>query len=246
MVPKIIHYCWFGNNDKPESVLKCIESWKKYLPDYEIKEWNEENFPIEEQNEYVQEAYEYKKWAFVSDVARLYALNVEGGIYFDTDIEVFQSFDSLLDQSFFACFESKDYVSTAVIGSEKGNIFIQDFMHQYSMRHFIGSDGLPTIDITNVMIMASLLQEYGFEMNGQQQSIDHMTLYPQYYFASNDFRNIFDHYDKRIYAYHHCQASWYEQARSNDHLDLFKHYLVGKLRNFVGTETLKNIKKMFK
>ena len=110
MIPKIIHYCWFGGNDKLESVMKCIESWKKYLPDYEIMEWNESNFNIKKANQYVREAYDNKKWAFVTDYVRLIALYENGGIYFDTDVEVFKSFDSLLSEKAFFGFESTIYV----------------------------------------------------------------------------------------------------------------------------------------
>ena len=98
MIPKVIHYCWFGGNPLPELAQKCIASWKKYCPDYEIKEWNESNFDLN-CCDYVREAYEAKKWAFVSDVARLYAMVHEGGIYMDTDVEVIAPLDSLLQYS---------------------------------------------------------------------------------------------------------------------------------------------------
>ena len=101
MIPKKIHYCWFGGKPMPENGQKCILSWRKWLPDYEIKEWNEDNFDIHI-NQYCHEAYDNKKWAFVSDVARLYALVTEGGIYMDTDVEVLRSFDDLLENDFFA------------------------------------------------------------------------------------------------------------------------------------------------
>ena len=94
MIPKKIHYCWFGGNPLPSLAVKCIESWKKYLPDYEIKEWNESNFDLN-YNDYVREAYEAKKWAFITDVVRLYAMVTEGGIYMDTDVEVLKPLDSL-------------------------------------------------------------------------------------------------------------------------------------------------------
>ena len=97
-IPKIIHYCWFGKGPKPELAIKCIESWKKYCPDYEIKEWNEDNFDLN-YNAYVKEAYENKKWAFVTDVVRLYALVNYGGIYMDTDVEVIKPLDEFLTLS---------------------------------------------------------------------------------------------------------------------------------------------------
>ncbi len=94
MIPKKIHYCWFGGKEKPEDVKRYIASWKKYCPDYEIKEWNESNFDIHE-NDYCREAYEAKKWAFLTDYVRLKALYEEGGFYMDTDVEVVKSLDPL-------------------------------------------------------------------------------------------------------------------------------------------------------
>ena len=104
MIPKIIHYCWFGRSDKPNSFYEYLESWKKYLPDYEIKEWNEDNFDISS-CKYVEQAYNAKKYAFVSDYVRVYVLELEGGIYFDTDVEVRKPFDVLLNNHFFIGYE---------------------------------------------------------------------------------------------------------------------------------------------
>ena len=95
MIPKIIHYCWFGRNPKPKLALKCIKSWKKYCPDYEIIEWNEDSFDIESAPLYVRQAYEAKKWAFVTDYVRLYAMTKFGGIYMDTDVEVIKPLDCI-------------------------------------------------------------------------------------------------------------------------------------------------------
>ena len=105
MIPKVIHYCWFGRNPLPPLAKKCIESWKKYCPDYEIKEWNEDNFPMD-YNDYVKEAYEAKKWAFITDVVRLFALVTEGGIYMDTDVEVIKPLDGLLQYEAVSGFEN--------------------------------------------------------------------------------------------------------------------------------------------
>ena len=101
MIPKIIHYCWFGGNPLPADARRCIESWKKYLPDYKIKEWNENNFDINS-NQYVREAYEKRKFAFVTDYVRLYALVNEGGVYMDTDVEVIKSYDPFLHHTAFS------------------------------------------------------------------------------------------------------------------------------------------------
>ena len=112
MIPKKIHYCWFGGNPLPPLAVKCIESWKKYLPDYEIKEWNESNFDLN-YNDYVREAYEAKKWAFITDVVRLYAMVTEGGIYMDTDVEVLKPLDELLQYDAVSGFESSSRIRQA-------------------------------------------------------------------------------------------------------------------------------------
>lgn len=97
MIPKIIHYCWFGRNPLPKSAIKCIESWKQFFPDYQIKEWNEDNFNVNI-TLYTREAYEKKKYAFVSDYARYWILYNYGGLYFDTDVEILKSFDSIIEK----------------------------------------------------------------------------------------------------------------------------------------------------
>ena len=111
MIPKIIHYCWFGGKPLPELAQKCIASWKKYCPDYEIKEWNESNFNLNS-CDYVREAYEAKKWAFITDYVRLYAMVTEGGIYMDTDVEVIKPLDPFLKHKAFSGFEDEVSIPT--------------------------------------------------------------------------------------------------------------------------------------
>lgn len=132
-IPKIIHYCWFGGKQKPSLVLKCIDSWKRVLSDYEIKEWNESNFDVNF-NSYTKNAYQNKKWAFVSDVARLKALLDEGGIYLDTDIYVVKSFDDLLDYEVFLGKEDEEIMNGAVLGARKRNVFIEDLLTTYNSK----------------------------------------------------------------------------------------------------------------
>lgn len=243
MIPKIIHYCWFGGKEKPDSVIKCISSWKKWLPDYKIIEWNEKNFIIDESVAYVKEAYEKRKFAFVSDYARLKALYDFGGLYFDTDVEVFRSFDSLLDAECFFGFESKDYLCTAVMACVLHNSFIKEFLESYDNRTFIKHDGSLDIETTNVVAMTNLLAQKGLKRNGKQQIINGIAIYPQFYFSSNELRNVFHRYGSNIYSYHHCQATWYESKRNGKFWDLFRHYLIGVLRNAIGTDRVTKIRK---
>lgn len=157
MIPKKIHYCWFGRGQMPELAKKCIESWKKYLPDYEIKEWNEDNFDLNAYP-YVREAYDNRKFAFVTDVVRLYALYTEGGIYMDTDVEVLKSLDGFLHHVAFSGFEDDHNIPSGIMASEKGGKWAKDNLDYYVGKHFIKEDGsldLTTnvITITNYMLL---------------------------------------------------------------------------------------------
>lgn len=133
MIPKIIHYCWFGGKEKPDEVKRLIGTWKKHCQGYVIKEWNESNFDI---NQYVYcwDAYQHKKWAFVSDVARLWALYHEGGIYMDTDVEVLRPLDDLLKHKAFLGFEGTQWIATNIMGTEPGNELIGRFLDSYKRR----------------------------------------------------------------------------------------------------------------
>lgn len=130
MIPKIIHYCWFGNNPKNEETLRCIESWKSHCPSFEIKEWNEINFPVEEYS-FASRMYNEKRWAFVADYARLKILEREGGFYMDTDMLLVQSLDSFLDEQFVAGEETPGTLNAAIIGSVPNHSFIKECLAYY-------------------------------------------------------------------------------------------------------------------
>ena len=144
MIPKIIHYVWVGNAVKDELVESCIASWKKYLPDYQIIEWNNEKVK-DIDNRYMQEAFKAEKWAIVSDYVRLYALNKFGGFYFDTDLEIKRNLDEFLKLDFCTCYEKlgnkSNPVMTAFLAAEKGNSIIKDLMIEYDGRTFITAKG---------------------------------------------------------------------------------------------------------
>ena len=141
MIPKIIHYCWFGGNPLSELAQKCISSWKKYFPEYEIKEWNESNFNLQ-CCDYVKEAYEAKKWAFVSDYARFWILYHEGGLYFDTDVEVIKPIDDIINNgAFMGCERTGNYglgVNPGLgIGADPGISLYKEILDDYEKSHFI-------------------------------------------------------------------------------------------------------------
>ena len=136
MIPKVIHYCWFGNTTKPQSVIDLINSWREILPDYTIIEWNESNFDINKLK-YTQEAYQLKKFAFVSDVCRLHCLIEEGGIYLDTDIEVLKNFDPFLKYNSFLGEERENFIGTGVIGSKADQDWMIKFYDLYKDLSFV-------------------------------------------------------------------------------------------------------------
>lgn len=136
MIPKIIHYCWFGGKPLPELAIKCIESWKKYCPDFEIIQWDESNFDIT-CNDYCKEAYEQKKYAFVSDVARLMIVNKFGGVYLDTDVELIKPIDDLLVNKAFFGFEDDEYINTGLgFGSCSDNPVLEALLDDYKNIHY--------------------------------------------------------------------------------------------------------------
>lgn len=182
MIPRRIHYCWFGGHPLPELAMKCIESWHRFMPDYEYMLWNEQNFDIN-QFHYAKEAYDSGKYAFVSDVVRLKALHDFGGIYFDVDFEVYKSFDDLLSYKAFAGFEGSKScpVMMGVIASEPGGVWVSEQLRHYQGRHFI-IDGKPDLT-TNVRYITDKMKENGFLTNGQEQDYQDLHVFPVEYFC---------------------------------------------------------------
>lgn len=212
MIPKIIHYCWFGRKPKPELVVKCITSWKKYCLDYEIIEWNEDNFDIN-YNDYVREAYESKKWAFVTDVARLKVLYDIGGIYMDTDVEVVKSLDSLLEYMAVSGFESAEYISTGLIGAEKGNQMIYELLRDYDGEHFVRADGSMNLT-TNVIRITNICRKYSLEQNNSIQTVNTFTVLPRDYLCPKDYDTNKLTLTENTLCIHHFNGSWLsEEAR---------------------------------
>lgn len=207
MIPKKIHYCWFGGNPLPEEARKCIASWKKFLPDYEIKEWNEQNFDINS-NLYVQQAYESRKFAFVTDYVRLYALVTEGGIYMDTDVEVIKSFDPFLHHNAFSGFENNNYVPTGMMASEKAGKWATELLEEYDHRAFVNDDG--TFDITsNTVTITRYMLKVGLTQNNTFQDFPGLiTIYPADYFCPKDHGTGLIKLTDNSVCIHHFACSW--------------------------------------
>ena len=206
-IPKIIHYCWFGRGKKPKKIEKCIQTWKEVLYDYEFIEWNETNFNVNDL-EYTKQAYVEKKYAFVSDVARIMALKKYGGIYLDTDVIVKKDFSKLLNHSCILGFEERNYIATSFMAVEKDTKIINEFLEVYKTRKFYLEDG--TIDTTtNVQVFNKLLKKRGLNMNGKYQELqDDIVVYPKEYFSPYDYRNCIDKSSSNTYCIHLFYVTW--------------------------------------
>ena len=184
MIPKKIHYCWFGGNSLPELATKCIDSWKKFCPDYEIIEWNESNFDIN-CCDYVREAYQAKKWAFVSDYARFKILYENGGLYFDTDVEMIKSLDDIISNGGFMGRESDADVSVAPglgLAVSPGLELYREILDFYHKQHFINKDGNLNLN-TVVDYTTEILLKYGLKNTEEIQQIAGINIYPKEYFC---------------------------------------------------------------
>lgn len=212
MIPKTIHYCWFGGNPLPKSAQKCVASWKKYCSDYEIKRWDESNFDINI-NTYVREAYESKKFAFVTDYVRLYAMYTYGGIYMDTDVEVVASLDRFLKHRAFSGFEEDRFIHTGIMAGEKGFALYKYLLEYYDDKSFIKPDG--SLDtMTNTGIITKMLTEKGFVPNGRFQVVEGFALYPKDVFCPYDNSSGKLSMTKDTAAIHWFNKSWMDKQMS--------------------------------
>ena len=207
-IPKKIHYCWFGRGQKSELMMKCINSWHKYLPDYEIIEWNEDNFDINS-NKYVEEAYINKKYAFVTDYVRLFVLYNYGGIYMDTDVEVIKNLDIFLNHKAFSGFENNNFIPTGIMASQKGNKWIKALLDEYKDLCFIKKDG--TMDLTTnvIRITNTTVKKYNLVQNNTFQDLGEVVLYPHDFFCPKDWETGKIFLTDNTHTIHHFNGSWH-------------------------------------
>lgn len=214
-IPKIIHYCWFGGKPKPPLAEKCLKSWKKFCPDYQILEWNENNFDITTAPLYVRQAYEAGRWAFVTDYVRLKALTEMGGIYMDTDVEVVKPFTPYLHHQGFAGFESPSRIQTGLLACEKDFPLFREFLSYYDTASYYNPDGTENIT-TNVEVLTALCEKYGFQPNDTFQVIQGFAIYPREYFCPVDFDTEKLHRTRKTVVIHWFAASWHTQEEMDE------------------------------
>lgn len=207
MIPKKIHYCWFGGAPLDELALSCINSWKKYCPDYEIIQWNEMNYDINK-NKYMKEAYRAKKWGFVPDYARLDIIYEHGGVYLDTDVEIIRSLDDLIENDAFAGLEGPGRVALGLgFGATKGFEPIKDLRDMYENLSFINDDGSLNL-IPSPVIQSAKFKDWGLSDQNTNQKINGFMIYKKSVMCPKDYDTGRIRITKDTYMIHHYNASW--------------------------------------
>ncbi|APW69040.1 polysaccharide biosynthesis protein [Salmonella enterica] len=202
MIPKIIHYCWFGQSSKPALVKKCMKTWKNILPDWEIIEWNESNSPLSVP--YVNQAINDKRYAFAADYVRFYALKTIGGVYLDTDIELIKDLSPLLANKFFIGRESEQYINAAVMGSEKDGRIVTLILNELRLRTGKNFESIPKI------ITDTLKKNDTFDLDEKIYDIDYFYPYNPFDNNRNEIKQLlFCDITSNTYAIHHWQQSWH-------------------------------------
>lgn len=237
MIPKIIHYCWFGRGPKPKEASRFIDGWRRLHPEFKVVEWNEDNFDVGCCT-YVREAYERRKFAFVSDYARGLALLKVGGVYLDTDVELVGRLDPFLRHEAFFGFEEANLIATSTIGCRPGHPVIQAYLDQYRARKFVRPDGSCDL-MTNVTVMNRLLLRQGLRPDGSQQELaGGIACYPMQYFSPLDYIRRIDHRDNRTVAIHHYQHTW------GGPVDRLKKHLAAALARLLGPSVFAWLRKI--
>lgn len=238
MIPKIIHYVWVGGKPLTPLAERCIESWKKFCPDYEIKRWDETNFDINE-NAYCKEAYESKKWAFVSDYIRLKVLYEYGGVYMDTDVEVIKPIDTFLKHPAFSGYENDNHIPTGIMAAEKGNVWIKKNLDYYKDKHFILKNN--KLDLTtNVVIITCLTKKMYPEVvfNGKYTELDSVVFYPKDFFCPISASTKKCVLTKNTHTIHHFSGSWVEPPTK---FQMFKTKIKTFIKKIIGEKNTKKI-----
>ncbi|MGN1443453.1 MAG: glycosyltransferase family 32 protein [Acutalibacteraceae bacterium] len=235
MIEKKIHYCWFGRGEKPKKAQKCIASWKKYCPDYEIIEWNEDNFDV---GKYPYAAYclENKKYAFLSDFVRLVVINDHGGLYFDTDVELIRSPDELLQYDAFYGFETDEFVNTGEgFGAVSGHETVKKMLQLYLDLKPDENGAYPIVGCPHLNTEALLC--FGLERNGKEQTVAGAKIFPADYFNPYDDPTGRLNLTENTVSIHWYSKSWMSRK------SVVRSVLTKPLHRLFGKDCFEKIKK---
>jgi mannosyltransferase OCH1-like enzyme len=243
MIPKKIHYCWFGGRPLGKLGQKCFKSWQKFFPEYDIIEWNESNFDVSS-CKYAKEAYEAGKWAFVSDYARYKILYDEGGIYFDTDVEVIASFDEIIERGAFVGCENPDRDTPLAInpglgfGAEARHPFLMEMVREYEESSFYNDDGTENLK-TIVERTTERLEGYGAQNKNDVQSVAGVSVYPAEYFCPINMNTGELKITPKTRSIHRYSGSWVDKGSK------IRGKIYFLIVRFFGERTAKRIRKIF-
>ena len=231
MIPKTIHYCWFGKKDLPPEAKRCIASWKKICPDYDIIRWDENNFDVN-QNPFIKAAYETKKWAFVSDYARLKVVYDNGGIYLDTDVELRKNLDSLREHGCYIGIQQNEFLCTTGLGfgATKSNPVVLKMLESYDDLTFSESH---TLELSCPLLNNAVIRSYGLVSNTEITDLPEVTVYPPQYFDPYGGENLLCN---ETYSVHHYAASWTSE----------KNQFKRKIARWIGQDNIISIKSLLK
>lgn len=226
-IPKVIHYCWFGKKEIPEQFVQYMETWKEKCPDYQIIKWDESNYDLNSSN-YVRQAYNHQKWAFVSDFARLDIIYQYGGIYLDTDVELIQNLDPLRYDDFFCGFEQNNYVNFGLgFGAVKGHPVLKNLLSKYKSMNFELPNG--ELNLTACAIYQSEeMVDQGFKIKNEYQFRNGMSLYPSEVFAPYDLLGLNDFVTQNTFSIHHYSSTWWDKKA-----EMSMEYLKTKLCEYI-------------
>lgn len=259
MIPKKIHYCWFGNNPKPMLAHKCIKSWKKYCPKFEIIEWNETNVDISSCPLYVRQAYEAKQWAFVTDYIRLKSVYEQGGVYLDTDVELIRGIDELLNYPAYFGFEDGIHIATGLgFGAEKGHYIIKELLDDYASISFFLEDG--SFDRTPCPVRnTTIFLKHGLHQDNSKQLLDNnILIFPSDYLCPISYRTNEKRITENTISIHWFNASWQtprekekqkkeqRRVRREYRIDIIKHIPNIILKSTLGEKRYNHLKNRFK
>lgn len=248
MIPKIIHYCWFGGKPFPPLVEMCINSWKKNLPDYEFVLWDENKIDINS-CPWLFQCIQNKKYAFAADYTRCYALFHYGGIYLDTDVEVIKNFDNLLFNKSFIGFDSSGSMESAIIGSEKGTKWIKDMLDYYNTRSFIKKEN-NQLDMKPIPgIIYDVLEKYSYFENKNNNSLldyDDICIYPCDFFSPKNYHTRKIKLSLNTYTIHHFDGSWVDRTVYSRFRQGIHNLLYSLLGENTHNKIVKNIRRLKK